>query len=297
MKIFELFPSDTVSLVALRINRSSERACSSKHSRRNITMDNYFTTLPFAKHLLSWKLTATGTLRPYIPKQMAANKLRPEFSSLFGFHERNVALCSYVPEKNKTVILLSTMHSDTAVNVNEQKKPHMIMYYNKYKTGVDTMDRMVSRYICYRRTQRWSLEMVFDILDVGALAAYLTYCENNNMLKKNTNQRRIFLHQLSEELAKPFIEDHSSNKQNMRHHSTTNAIEDVLGVEFAPAPVVEKETLARDSSGRIKVTGSCHLCYPQTIKRRIGKPVKVALNVKNLGAINIHQRKYCVPIA
>ena len=61
------------------------------------------------------------------------------------------------------------------------------------------------------------------------------------------------MHQLSEELAKPFIEDHSSNK---RHHSTKNAIEDVLGVEFAPAPVVEKETVARDSSGRIKVTGS-----------------------------------------
>ena len=88
------------------------------------------------------------------------------------------------------------------------------------------------------------------------------------MLKKKTNQRRIFLHQLSEELAKPFIEDRSSNKQIMHHHSTKNTIEDVLGIEFAPAPVVEKETVARDSSGRIKVTGSCHLCYQQTIKRR-----------------------------
>ena len=85
--------------------------------------------------------------------------------------------------------------------------------------------------------------------------------------------RRIFSHQLSEELAKPFIEDRSSNKQIMRHHSTKNAIEDVLGFEFAPAPVVEKETVARDSSGKIKVTGSCHLCYRQTIKRR-RKPCK-----------------------
>ena len=66
-----------------------------KNSGRNITMDNYFTTLPVAKHLLSWKLTITSTLRQnkhYI--KMAANKLRPEYSSLFGFHERNVALCS-----------------------------------------------------------------------------------------------------------------------------------------------------------------------------------------------------------
>ena len=110
--------------------------------------------------------------------------------------------------------------------------------------------------------------MFFKILDVGAFAAYLIYYENNNMLKRKTNQRRIFLHQLSVELAKPFIEDRSSNKQIMRHHSTKNAIENVLGVKFAPAPVVEKETVATDSSGRIKATRSCHLCYRQTIKRR-----------------------------
>ena len=82
-----------------------ELAAPFKNSGRNITMDNYFTTLPVAKHLLSWKLTITGTLRqnkPYIPKQMAANKLRPEYSSLYDFHERNVALCSYVPQKKKT---------------------------------------------------------------------------------------------------------------------------------------------------------------------------------------------------
>ena len=257
-----------------------ELAARFKNSGNNITMDNYLTTLPVAKHLISWTSTITGTLRqdkPHIPKKMAANELRPEYSSLFGFHERNVALCSYVPKKNKAVILLSTMHSDTAVNVDERKKPHTIMYYNKYKTGVDRMDQMVSRYICHRRMQRWPFAMFFNILDVGALAAYPIYYENNNMLKKKTNQRRIFSHQLSEELAKLFIEDRSSNKQIMRHHSTKNAIDDMLGVEFAPAPVVEKETVARDSSGRIKV--------------------KVALNVKNLCAINIHQRKYCVLIA
>ena len=92
-----------------------ELAAPFKSSGRNITIDNYFTTVPVAKHLLSWKLTITGTLRqnkPYIFKQMAAYKLRPEYSSLFGFQKRNVALCSYVPKKNKAVILLSTMHSD-----------------------------------------------------------------------------------------------------------------------------------------------------------------------------------------
>ena len=89
--------------------------------------------------------------------------------------------------------LLSTMHSDTAVNTDEQKKPHMIMYCNKYITGVDTMDRMVSRYTCHRRTQRWPLAMFFNILDVGALAAYLIYYENNNMLKTKNKSATYFL--------------------------------------------------------------------------------------------------------
>lgn len=242
-----------------------------KNSGRNITMDNYFTTLPLAKHLLSWKLTITGTLRknkPYIPKEMAANKSREEYSTLFGFHERNIAICSYVPKKKKAVILLSTMHSDTSVSNDEKKKPDMITYYNKYKAGVDTMDQMVGRYTTHRRTQRWPLAMFFNILDVAALAAYIVYFENNNMIKKKTHQRRIFLRQLSEELCKPIIEDRSSNKQIMRHHATKNAIEDMLGIYLGPVPTAEKEDAPRDSTGRLKVTGSCHLCYRLTIKRR-----------------------------
>lgn len=49
-------------------------------------------------------------------------------------------MCSYMPKKNKAVILLSTMHSDMAVSNDAKKKPDIISYYNKYKAGVDTMD-------------------------------------------------------------------------------------------------------------------------------------------------------------
>nr|XP_022906882.1 uncharacterized protein LOC111418576 [Onthophagus taurus] len=247
-----------------------ELAVPFRGSGRNITMDNYFTTLPLAKHLLSWKLTIVGTLRknkPYIPKQMAPHKSREEYSTLFGFHE-HVTLCSYVPKKNKAVILLSTMHSDAAVNDDGKKKPHMITYYNKYKTGVDTMDQMVTRYTTRRRTQRWPLAMFFNILDVGALASYVIYYENNKMIQRKTNQRRTFLRQLSEELAKPFIEDRSKNAQIMRNYNTKIAIESVIGLQLDPSTVPERQAQPRDSTGRKKITGSCHICYKGTIKRR-----------------------------
>ncbi|XP_071567686.1 piggyBac transposable element-derived protein 4-like [Temnothorax nylanderi] len=247
-----------------------ELAAPFKGSGRNITMDNYFTTLPLAKHLLSWKISIVGTLRrnkPYIPKQMAPHKSREEFSTLFGFHE-NVAICSYVPKKNKAVILLSTLHCDTAVSDNEKKKPDMIAFYNKYKCGVDTMDQMVSRYSTHRRTSRWPLALFFNILDLGSLASYIIYYENNKMISKKTNQRRLFLRQLSEELAKPFIEDRSANVQIMRHFSTKLAIDSIIGLQLRPSAIPLVQNQPRDSSGRKQITGLCHICYKETIKRR-----------------------------
>ena len=113
-----------------------------QNSGRNIVIDNFFTTLPVVKFLLSWKLTVVGTLRknkPYIPTTMAPSKRREVLSTVFGFHDK-VTICSYVPKRSKAVVLLSSMHLDTEVSNNAQKKPEIIQYYNKKKTGVDTMD-------------------------------------------------------------------------------------------------------------------------------------------------------------
>ncbi|XP_053968609.1 uncharacterized protein LOC128870040 [Anastrepha ludens] len=55
---------------------------------RNITMDNFFTSLNLLESLSSMNLSAVGTLRknkPCIPKEMLAHKDRAERSSTFGF--------------------------------------------------------------------------------------------------------------------------------------------------------------------------------------------------------------------
>jgi len=46
-----------------------------------------------------------------------------------------------VPKKNKTVIMLSSMHTAKAVANDAKKKSEVILFYNKYKAGVDTMDQ------------------------------------------------------------------------------------------------------------------------------------------------------------
>lgn len=57
---------------------------------------------------------------------------------MFGFQE-DVTLLSYVPKRNKSELLISSMHHDDEIDSNsgEKKKPSVITYYNKTKGSVD----------------------------------------------------------------------------------------------------------------------------------------------------------------
>ena len=116
------------------------------NSGRNITLDNFFTSIPLALYLHANNTTLVGTLKknkPQIPPSMQPSKNRPIFSTIFGFHGP-LTLASYVPKKNKAVVLLSTMHSSKEIREDPEKKPEIIMAYNQHKGGVDTMDRLIS---------------------------------------------------------------------------------------------------------------------------------------------------------
>ena len=82
------------------------------HSR-NITMENYFTDMVSATTLLQNGLTLVGTVRKnktFIPPFCLPSRSREEKVSIFAFPEKST-LASYVPKKNKAVLLLSTMHN------------------------------------------------------------------------------------------------------------------------------------------------------------------------------------------
>ena len=71
------------------------------NSGRNITMDNYFTSVPLAEDLLKKRLTIVGTIRNNkreIPSIMKPNKSRSVCSSEFGF-TKNMTMVSYVPKE------------------------------------------------------------------------------------------------------------------------------------------------------------------------------------------------------
>lgn len=245
-----------------------------KGSGRNITTDNFFTSLPLVMCLREQGLTLVGTLRknkPYIPKEFLPSKNREVTSTLFGFRDEGT-LCSYVPKKNKAVVLLSSMHTTAEIDdTAKAKKPEIILYYNSTKAGVDQMDQMLTQYTTKRRTNRWPLAFFYNILDIACLAAHIIYSENNPQIACKTDRRRLFLKNLARDLCISSIIQRSKESLVTRFYFVRTAMENILGVKIAtvhnppptPAPVQE-----RDKTGRLKFTGYCIMCNTADEKRK-----------------------------
>ncbi|KRZ95408.1 hypothetical protein T08_16183 [Trichinella sp. T8] len=50
----------------------------------------------------------------------------------------------YILKRKNCVLLLSTMHHDEAVRENQQGKPDLVLFCNEMKSGVATLDHLVS---------------------------------------------------------------------------------------------------------------------------------------------------------
>ena len=80
-------------------------------------------------------------------------KSRDVNSSLFWF-SRDAMMVSYVPRKNKSVLLVSSQHKDQAVSTAEHAKPDIILNYNKSKCAVDGADKTLKEFSCRRISKR-----------------------------------------------------------------------------------------------------------------------------------------------
>jgi hypothetical protein len=174
-----------------------------KGSGRNITVDNFFTSVPLARQLLQKKLSLVGTLRKNkaeIPTEFLPAKDRPVHSSVFG-HQQQLTLVSYVPKRNRAVILLSSMHRGAEISNRPDSKPEIILSYNHTKAGVDTLDQMVSTYTTKRMTRRWPMILFYNMLDISAVNAFVIWTHLNPQWNANKKQRRrLFLKKLGKSL-------------------------------------------------------------------------------------------------
>lgn len=85
------------------------------------------------------------------------------------------------------------MHHSGIVSDQKDKKPEMILDYNKTKGAVDNLDKLVAEYTCRRQTKRWPITVFYNIIDVSAYNAFVLWLEiNPTWHKMKLTKRRIF---------------------------------------------------------------------------------------------------------
>ncbi|XP_030192961.1 piggyBac transposable element-derived protein 4-like [Gadus morhua] len=147
-----------------------------------------------------------GTVRmnkPQLPPALLSTRGRESLSSKFAFNDTH-SLVSYLPKKNKNVILMSTLHKDSAVSEAEHRKPQIILDYNRNKGGVDCLDKLTGTYTCKRMTARWPVPVFHNILDVSACNAYAVWTAiDPAWYQGKCFKRRLFLAELGKALVTP----------------------------------------------------------------------------------------------
>lgn len=201
-------------------------------SGRNVTCDNFFTSLSLARRLESMQLTLLGTIRSHrreLPLELSKATGRVQHSSLFGF-QKTATLVSYCPTKGRVVVLLSSMHDKNEIQADNKKKPLMIVDYNKTKAGVDTLDQMVRTYTTKRKTRRWPLVLFYNLLDISAVNGYVMWLHANPEWKKrNPHKRRLYLEALGKELLQEYQEKRSQQARGQQPQGDLVPVQPVLG--------------------------------------------------------------------
>lgn len=226
-------------------------------SNRNITADNWFSSIEVVQELQSRGLTYVGTLRKNqaeIPLCFQADKKREVNSSLYGFSNKTT-IVSYVPKQSKSVILISSMHHTKSTDITSGK-PEIIEFYNSTKGGVDTLDKKVANYSPSRRTQRWPMAIFFALLDVSTVNAYILY---GSYKDTPTIERADFLKQLARSLTLPQWKRRMENLKLPRE--LRMAISKLCGNT--------EETVTENDPhpDRLEKKTTCYLCPPK-LKRK-----------------------------
>lgn len=227
-------------------------------SGRNITADNWFTSIELVEQLRSKSLSYVGTIKKnkrQIPTEFKTGAGRTINSSLFGFR-KNLTLASYIPKKGKCVTLVSSLHEDKSIDPEsgDKRKPSIITYYNATKGGVDTTDKLCASYNVARNVRRWPMVIFFAMINMSGINAQVIYFGNG----EDVVRRKVFLKKLSHELVLPQITRRSTSTSGI-HRSLQDSLK-----RFRP----EKEEEIQDDGASGSKRKRCQTC---TTKRRLTK--------------------------
>ena len=145
---------------------------------RDITTANFFTNCELPNSHSSKNMTAVGKTwknKPAIPALFLGGKHRCLHSSIFCF-TNELTLVSYVPARNKTLILLLSLHlDDTCIRKDKDHKPEIIMHYNINKSEFDVLDKLVKEHTYKISIRRCPLKLFLKMIDVACVNAFVLW--------------------------------------------------------------------------------------------------------------------------
>ncbi|XP_061089207.1 piggyBac transposable element-derived protein 4-like [Conger conger] len=202
----------------------------------NITCNRVFTSYELGQELLKRKMTMVGEVmknKPELPAAVLTMKGRAVASSRFAFTP-TTTLLSYCPKRNRSVVHLSTLHTDADVRGCEDRKPAIVIDYNHNKGGVDNLEKVTRTYSCKKATARWPLAIFYNIIDVTAHDAFVIWNEvNPTWMAGGQNKRRVFLEQLGRALVTPRIQRRTHVPRTATSAALVRAVQ---WVEHGPVP-------------------------------------------------------------
>jgi len=234
---------------------------------RNITTDNYFTSMALLKLLKSRKTTLVGTLRqnkreiPPVAKSIA-NRNKGDTKN---FYTEGAMITSFWDKKKKPVILLSSMHNSVR---DGPTKNEVVEFYNRTKGGVDNFDKVIRGYRSQRKCFRWPYGVFFTLCDAAVYTAY--------KMRGALDSHYEFKKQLGKDLCWPLINKRSQLATLQR---PIKEIMIRIGVKFE----TKKETNISTNQKR----GRCYYC-----KRE--KDTKVRVNCDVCGKFVCTQHRITV---
>ncbi|XP_044133740.1 piggyBac transposable element-derived protein 4-like [Bufo gargarizans] len=158
---------------------------------------------------------------------------------------------------------MSTFHKDAAVSSRSDKKPTIILDYNKNKGGVDNLDKLSATYTCQRMTRIWPMAVFYNILDVSAYNAFVlwTHIHPGWNTQKN-NKRRIFLEELGSSLVKAHIEQRKRVSRDPISAAMIRQMQSSSSTPSTPSTTQRESEPASSSSSSLASTSTSTATTP-----------------------------------
>lgn len=150
-----------------------------------VTCDNFFTSIDLAQKLSKKGISIVGTMRKTrreLPNSDQLLREKPLYYSLFltSSDSLRANLCLYKCKKNRSVVLLDTLNLGPETDSSEKRKPQIVHYYNRTKTGVDIVDQMLRSLSTRSQTRRWPVAVFYNVLDMVLLNSWIAFKLSRN---------------------------------------------------------------------------------------------------------------------